>query len=141
MQQIVAASVAQRRFQLTLVILFAGIGLVLASLGIYGVVSYSVEQRRGEMGIRMALGATGLGLRALVLRQGLAPVVMGLAAGVAGAIAMGRILQGLLFGVQVTDPLTLAAVAAILLAVAAAACYLPARRVTRGDPLAALRYE
>jgi predicted permease len=141
MQQIVAASVAQRRFQLTLVILFAGIGLVLASLGIYGVVSYSVEQRRGEMGIRMALGATGSGLRALVLRQGLAPVVVGLAGGVAGAIAMGRILQGLLFDVRVADPLTLGAVSIVLLGVAAAACYAPASRVTRADPLTALRYE
>jgi predicted permease len=141
MRQILSASVAQRRFQLTLVLLFAGIALVLASLGIYGVVSYSVEQRRGEMGIRLALGATSAGLRRLVLRQGLTPVLAGLACGVAGAVAIGRILQGLLFGVKVADPLTLAGVAAVLLAVAAAACYLPARRVTRSDPLTALRYE
>ena len=141
MRQIVSASVAQRRFQLTLVVLFAGIALVLASLGIYGVVSYSVEQRRGEMGIRMALGATAPGLRSLVLRQGLAPVLAGLAGGVAGAVAVGRMLQGLLFGVRATDPVTLAGVALVLFAVAAAACYVPARRVTRGDPLSALRYE
>jgi len=122
-------------------LLFAGIALALASLGIYGVVSYSVEQRRGEMGIRLALGATGAGLRRLVLRQGLAPVIAGLAAGVAGAIAIGQVLQGLLFGVRVADPVTLAAVSVVLLAVASAACYVPALRVTRADPLSSLRYE
>jgi putative ABC transport system permease protein len=141
MRQIVSASVAQRQFQLTLVLLFAAIGLVLASLGIYGVVSYSVEQRRGEMGIRMALGATASGLRAMVLRQGLTPVATGLALGIAGSIAVGRILEGLLFGVSASDPLTIASVAAVLLTVGAAACYVPAARVTRADPLNALRYE
>jgi predicted permease len=141
MSEIVSASVAQRQFQLTLVLLFAAAGLVLASLGIYGVVSYSVEQRRGEMGIRMALGATASGLRAMVLRQGLTPVAAGLVAGIAVAIAIGRVLQGLLFGVSAADPLTIASVAAVLFAVAAAACYVPAARVTRADPLQALRYE
>lgn len=141
MRQIVSASVAQRQFQLTLVLLFAAIGLVLASLGIYGVVAYSVEQRRGEMGIRMALGATASGLRAMVLRQGLMPVATGLALGIAGSIALGRILEGLLFGVSASDPLTIARVAAVLLTVGAAACYVPAARVTRADPLNALRYE
>jgi predicted permease len=141
MDEIVSASVAQRRFQLTLVLLFAAIALGLASLGIYGVVSYSVAQRRGEMGIRMALGATGSDLRGLVLRQGLAPVVIGLAAGLAGALAIGRVLGGLLFGVSSTDPLTMSVVAAVLLAVGAAACYVPALRATRSDPLVALRYE
>jgi predicted permease len=141
MDEIVSASVAQRRFQLTLVLLFAAIALGLASLGIYGVVSYSVAQRRGELGIRMALGATGSDLRGLVLRQGLAPVVIGLAAGLAGALALGRVLSGLLFGVSSTDPLTMSVVAAVLLIVAAAACYVPALRATRSDPLVALRYE
>ena len=141
MRQIVSASVAQREFQLTLVLLFAGVGLLLACLGIYGVVAYSVEQRRGEMAIRMALGATGAGLRTMVLRQGLAPVVAGLAIGVAGAIAMGRLLQGMLFGVSIADPLTIASVAGVLLIVAGAACYVPAMRATRADPLGALRYE
>jgi predicted permease len=141
MEEIVSASVAQRRFQLTLVLLFAAIALGLASLGIYGVVSYSVAQRRGELGIRMALGATGSDLRGLVLRQGLAPVVIGLAAGLAGALALGRVLSGLLFGVSSTDALTMGAVSAVLLIVAAAACYVPALRATRSDPLVALRYE
>ena len=141
MREIVSASVAQRRFQLTLVMLFAGIGLVLACLGIYGVVSYSVEQRRGEMGIRMALGATASNLQTMVLRQGLMPVVIGLAAGIAAALALGRILRGLLFGVSLADPLTLGGVAMVLLAVSALACYLPAIRATRTDPLIALRCE
>jgi predicted permease len=141
MGEIVSASVAQRRFQLTLVLLFAAIALALASLGIYGVVSYSVAQRRGEMGIRMALGATGGDLRSLVLRQGLSPVLAGLVAGLVASIAVGRILSGLLFGVSVADPLTMIVVAAVLLAVAAAACYVPALRATRSDPLTALRYE
>jgi len=141
MTDIVSASVAPRRFQLTLVLLFAGIALALASLGIYGVVSYSVAQRRGEMGIRMALGATGGDLRTLVVRQGLAPVVAGLAAGLVCAIAVGRILSGLLFNVSAADPLTMSIVAGVLLAVAASACYVPALRATRSDPLVALRYE
>lgn len=141
MRQIVSASVAQRQFQLTLVLLFAAIALILASLGIYGVVSYSVEQRRREMGIRMALGATTGRLRVVVLRQGLTPVAAGLALGIGAAVAIGRIIQGLLFGVRVFDPLTIAIVSVVLLAVAAAACYLPALRVTRADPLNALRYE
>jgi predicted permease len=141
MREIVSASVAQRRFQLNMVMAFAAIGLLLASLGIYGVVTYSVEQRRGEMGIRLALGATSSNLRALVLRQGLAPVAIGLAAGLAAAFAMGRILRGLLFGISLTDPVTLIGVAAVLLGVAAVACYVPALRATRADPLNALRYE
>jgi predicted permease len=141
MREIVAASVAQRRFQLNMVMAFAAIGLVLASLGIYGVVSYSVEQRRGEMGIRMALGASAGSLRTLVLRQGLAPVAIGLVAGIAASLALGQVLRGLLFGIRLTDPLTLAGVAAVLLAVASLACYVPALRVTRADPLNALRYE
>ena len=141
MRQIVSAAVAQRRFQLTLVLVFAGVALVLASLGIYGVVSYSVAQRRGEMGIRMALGATAAGLQLMVIRQGLAPVLAGLAGGIAGALAVGRILRGLLFEVTPADPLTVASVAVVLLGVAAVACYIPAFRVTRADPLAALRYE
>jgi predicted permease len=141
MREIVSASVAQREFQLTLVLLFGAIGLMLASLGIYGVVSYSVEQRRGEMGIRMALGATARGLGAMVLREGLKPVAAGLAIGIAAGIGTRRLIQGFLFGVRVFDPWTIAGVALVLLGVAAAACYVPVRRVTRADPLNALRYE
>jgi putative ABC transport system permease protein len=141
MQDIVSASVAERKFQLSLVLVFAGIALVLACLGIFGVVSYTVAQRRGEMGIRLALGASARNLRTMVVRQGLAPVVVGLACGIAGALAMARVLEGLLFGVKATDPWTLGGVAAVLIGVAWAACYVPAMRVSRADPLSALRYE
>ncbi|MGA3205119.1 MAG: FtsX-like permease family protein, partial [Bryobacteraceae bacterium] len=141
MQDIVSASVAERRFQLTLVLAFAGIALVLACLGIFGVVSYTVAQRRGEMGIRLALGATAGELRTMVVRQGLAPVLIGLACGIAAALTMARVLEGLLFGVKATDPWTLLAVSAVLIGVAAAACYIPAMRASRADPLSALRYE
>jgi predicted permease len=141
MQDIVSASVSERRFQLTLVLVFAGIALVLACLGIFGVVSYTVAQRRGEMGIRLALGATGGNLRTMVVRQGLAPVVIGLVCGIVGALALGRVMEGLLFGVRAYDPGTLAGVSCLLIGVAAAACYVPAVRVSRADPLSALRYE
>lgn len=141
MQDIVSASVAERKFQLSLVLVFAGIALVLACLGIFGVVSYSVAQRRGEMGIRLALGATAGNLRSMVVRQGLMPVVVGLIGGIAGALALGRVMEGLLFGVRAGDPWTLVGVSALLIGVAAAACYIPALRVSRADPLTALRYE
>ncbi len=141
MQEIVSAAFSERRFQLELVALFAMVGLILASLGIYAVVSYSVAQRRGEMGIRMALGATGPELRRMVLMESLRPVAIGLAAGLAGTLALSRILQGLLFGVGTADPATMAGVAMIVLAVAAAACYVPASRMTNANPVTWLRYE
>jgi putative ABC transport system permease protein len=141
MQDIVSASVAERRFQLSLVLVFAGIALGLACLGIFGVVSYTVAQRRGEMGIRLALGATAGNLRGMVVRQGLMPVLVGLACGISAALALGRVIEGLLFGVRAGDPCTLAGVSLVLIGVAAAACYIPALRVSRADPLTALRYE
>jgi putative ABC transport system permease protein len=141
MQDIVSASVAERRFQLSLVLVFAGIALVLACLGIFGVVSYTVAQRRGEMGIRLALGATAGNLKSMVVRQGLVPVIVGLAGGIFGALALGRVMEGMLFGVRAGDPWTLAGVSLVLIGVAAAACYIPALRVSRADPLTALRYE
>ena len=141
MQEIVAAAFGERRFQLELVVLFALVGLALASLGIYGVVSYSVAQRRGEMGIRMALGATGPELRRMVLLESLRPVALGLAGGLAGTLALSRILQGLLFGVEVASPPTMAGVITIMLAVAAVASYIPASRMTKANPVTWLRYE
>ena len=141
MDEIVAESVAQRRFQMTLVLLFAMAALLLASLGIYGVVSYSVVQRTGEMGIRMALGAPLAGIRSLVLRQSLQPVALGLVVGMAASIPLGRVLSSLLFGIGAGDPVTIAGVVAILSVVAVVASYIPARRATRVDPITALRYE
>jgi putative ABC transport system permease protein len=141
MDERMAESVAPRRFQMTLVLLFAAAALLLASLGIYGVVSYSVGQRTGEIGIRMALGAQPGSIFGMVLRQGMAPVAAGLAAGVAGSLALGRLLGSLLFGVNATDPATIAGVVALLAAVAALASWAPARRAIRIDPAQALRGE
>jgi putative ABC transport system permease protein len=120
---------------------FALSSLLLASLGIFGVVGYSVEQRRHELGIRMALGAGLPQLRDMVLRQGMTPVLVGLAAGVAGAILAGHLISNLLFGVSPYHPLTLIAVVLLVTVVAFAACYISARRATTVDPNVALRYE
>jgi putative ABC transport system permease protein len=139
--QLVDASVSQGRFQLNLVLLFAAAALLAAAVGVYGVVSQTVAQRTNEIGIRMALGASSGSLWRMVLRQGLTPVGAGLVVGLAGSLAAGRLVQGLLFGVRASDPFILAAVAAVLCASAVAACWLPARRSTRVDPLVALRYE
>ena len=141
MEQVLIAELSPRRFQLTLVLLFAATALLLASIGIYGVVSYSVAQRRAEMGIRMALGATASDVKWLVMRQGMGPVVAGWAAGLVGALAVGRIVRSLLFDTGTSDLATLASVSAVVLLVALAACYLPSRRATRIDPMVALRYQ
>ena len=141
LEEVMANSVAQRRFQMMLVMLFAAAALALAGFGIYGVVSYSVARRRTEMGIRMALGAGTAGLQRMVLWQGIRPVVAGLAAGIAGALAAGRILSSLLFQVSARDPLIIGGVALVLLAVSVVAALAPARRATRVDPMIALRFE
>ncbi len=121
--------------------IFAALALVLASLGIYGVLSYSVSQRVQEVGIRMALGATPRRVLHLVVRQGMTLVLAGVALGIGGALLVTRFLSSLLFGIKPTDPLTYAAVALLLSAVSFLACYLPARRATKVDPMTALRYE
>ena len=120
---------------------FALFSLVLASLGIFGVVGYSVEQRSQEFGIRMALGAGAANLLRMVLRQGLTPVLVGLAAGVVAAMSAGRLMSSLLFGVSAHDPLTFGTVVLVVATVATLGCYIPARRASRLDPLVALRYE
>jgi predicted permease len=137
--ELVSEAVAQRRFQLLLAAGFALAALLLAALGIYGVVSYGVAQRRREIGVRMALGARLPALLGLVLGSGLRPVLLGLAAGLAGAAACGRLVEALLFGTRATDPWALAAVAFMLTAVAAAACLLPALDAARTDPAGVLR--
>ncbi len=141
MTQIVSQSVDDRRFPMFLAISFAVFSLLLASLGIFGVVGYSVEQRRQELGIRMALGADLKRLSRMVLRQGLAPVVLGLAAGMLAAIFVGRLISSLLFGVSAYDPLTFGIVALVVATVATVASYIPARRAMLVDPMVALRYE
>jgi len=139
MQEVADASVSQRRFQVDLVMLFGIAAVLLASLGIYGVVSHSVAQRSSELGIRMALGAAPGRIRALVLGQSLKPVAAGLACGLAASVAAGRLVGSLLFGVSPIDPPTIAGVAAVLTLVAALATVGPARRATRVDPVVALR--
>ena len=141
MTQIVSQSVDARRFPMFLAISFALFSLALASLGIFGVVAYSIEQRRQELGIRMALGAETKNLLRMVLRQGMAPVVVGLIVGVVAATLSGQLIGSLLFGVSGHDPLTLGIVALVVAIVSAVACYIPARRAMRVDPMVALRYE
>ena len=141
MAEIVSESVGIRHFQMGLASLFAIFALLLAALGIYGVVGYSVARRRQELGIRMALGAQGSDLRNLVLAQGMWTVVVGWAAGVLAALVAGRVIRGLLFGVSAQDPLTIASVTLVVLVTAALACYIPARRAMKVDPMVALRYE
>ena len=141
MGEIVSESVGVRRFQMGLASLFAVFALLLAALGIYGVVGYSVARRRQELGIRMALGAQGSDLRNLVLLQGMSPVVVGWAAGVLAALVAGGVIRSLLFGVTAQDPLTIASVTLVVLVTAALACYIPARRATKVNPMVALRYE
>ncbi len=141
MESRVAQSVAGRRFQMVLTAGFAAAALLLACLGIYGVVAWSVARRRGEIGVRMALGARGADVQRMVIVDGLKPVAAGLVLGIALAWALGGVMTSLLFGVSARDPLTSGAVAAALASVAALACYVPARRATRSDPLRALHYE
>ena len=141
MQEIVSESVRSRRFQTLLAGIFAGASLLLACLGIYGVISYSVTRRTNEIGIRIALGAQASQVLTLVLRQGIRPVFGGLLVGVAAALAAGKLIGSFLFGTQARDPAAISAVAAILLLVAAAACWAPARRASQIDPMTALRNE
>ena len=121
--------------------MFSGIALVLASVGIYGVMHYTVAQRTRDIGIRMALGARRAEIRALVLREGLTLAAAGVALGLAGALALTRILSGLLYGVSTTDPSTFVTTGLILTAAAMLACYVPARRAARVDPMVVLRCE
>ena len=141
LDQIKAESVANDRLQTLLLATFAGLALLLAAVGIYGVISYSVTQRTQELGIRAALGASRRGLLALVIGRGMTLAFAGLAIGLAGSLALTQLLSSLLFGISPRDPVTLAAVAAILATVALLACYIPARRAASIDPTIALRYE
>jgi len=141
MEQLLSDSMSRPKLDLTVLGIFGLLALILASIGIYAVISYSVEQRRREMGIRVALGAIPRSVSALVLREGLFLALTGIAAGSIAALGLTRYLRTLLFEVRPTDPLVFAGVAAILAAAAAAGCYFPARRATRVDPALVLREE
>ena len=136
-----AGSMEQRRFTLLLLAGFAAVALALASVGIYGVVSFAVSERTREMGLRIALGAEPRHVFRMVVRQGLGLSLAAIGAGTVAALLLGQVMQGLLFGVEARDPITFATVAAVLLAAAFLASAVPARRATRVDPTTALRSE
>jgi putative ABC transport system permease protein len=141
LNETVSASLSERRFSMQIVALFALTALLLAGLGIYGVISYMVSERTHEIGIRLALGAQRRNILRMVMRLGLGLAVAGAAVGLVGALIVSRLMAGVLYGVRPTDPLTFAGVAFLLIGVALLACYIPARRAIRVDPLVALRHE
>jgi ABC-type antimicrobial peptide transport system permease subunit len=141
MDDVVASSFAARRLSMILLAAFAALALILSCVGIYGVISYLVSQRTHEMGLRLALGAQRSDVMRLVLAHGAKMALIGVTIGIAAALGLTRLMANQLFGVTAHDPLTFLAVAILLMLVALLACYLPARRATRVDPMVALRYE
>jgi len=139
--ELVSGAIARQRFSMLLLLAFGGLALVLAGVGVYGVLAYTVSQRTRELGIRVALGAHAGAVRALVLRQGLGVALVGLVLGLVGALALSRLLGAVLYEVSPTDPLALASAAGVLGGVAAIACLIPAVRATRVNPVEALRSE
>jgi putative ABC transport system permease protein len=139
MREVVGQSIARHNFNMLLLTIFGAIALALGAIGIYGVMSYSVQQGRHEIGVRIALGAARVDILSLVVGRGMRLAALGVVSGVLGALGATRLLSRLLYGVEPTDPLTFVLVAVTLAAVAFVACYLPARRATRVDPLIALR--
>ena len=141
MDERIGRSLAGRRFNMVLLAVFASLALTLAGIGIYGIVAYSVTERTHEIGVRLALGAQRRDVMAMIVAQGMAMTVIGTAIGVVSALLLARVMSSLLFGVSAADPVTFAAIPVLLAAVAFVACYVPARRATRVDPLVALRTE
>lgn len=141
MNQMRLESLAQLRFNTLLLSIFAGIGLILAAIGIYGVMSYSVVQRTHEIGIRMALGAQPENVLKLVLRLGMILALIGVGIGLVASFALTRVMVSLLYGVSATDPITFGVVSLLLVMVALLASYIPARKATKVDPMIALRHE
>ncbi len=139
--QVFSTSLKSRRFNLILVGAFAVTALVLAMTGLYGVMAFAVSRRTGEFGVRIALGATAGNILRIVIGQGIRTTAVGVLVGLFGALVLSRTLQSFLFGLSPNDPLTLATVAAVLVFVALLACYIPARRAAKVDPIVALRYE
>ncbi len=141
LEQIVDQSMVANRVTSTLLAAFASIALLLAAVGIYGVIAYTAAQRTHEMGIRASLGASAGNLRTLIFQGGMRLTLIGLSIGLAGTFAATRVLSSMLYGVDAHDPLTIAVVAAVLSGVAGLACFLPAWRITKADPMEALRYQ
>jgi predicted permease len=141
MPEYLSASVAAPRFSTTLLTIFAAVALVLTVVGLYGVMSYSVAQRTNEIGIRLALGAQSRDVLLMIVKQGGTLILLGLVIGLVGAFALTRLIASLLFGVTAKDPITFGAVTVLLAIVALLACYIPALRATKVDPIEALRYE
>lgn len=141
MDDAVSESLSPQRFSMLLLVAFAGLALLLAVVGIYGVMSYSVSRRTQEIGIRVALGARRQDVLMMVIRQGLLLALTGSAIGIVGALLLSRVIASQLYGVSPTDPVTFVVVSVLLTVVALAACYMPARRAMRVDPMVALKYE